>query len=912
MALNFLGVGLNFTGDDKGLTDAAEHSTDSLQKMMGVIGQLGEKFSRIGDLSRQGRALTTSFENMLQQNRKANIQGAYAMGAAYDELGKIASKAQSIELSTGISSQAATESIVSFRRSVDDLTKAGFKNEEQFMKIVEVTKTSPQEYEKLANTMKRLGITSKEAMTDLMGGAMAAGRAMGSASAGLSQLGTTLESTLSRVVSNIGDKTPEALAKYAKQVSDMTVGLSKLGFMGTDAGDAVSDLFVTGTKNGKEFAKIFSGLNSDIPQLPKSLAILGADTDAAFRKMGEGPKEMFDGLVQQFKTVKANGGDGEAYLRFMSHYLEEAGYQTKTVENLINTISKSTQKQLDQMTSESVNGAKEIEQAGKAWRTSLTDAQQLANMEDVFHTRFRSLAKSNQQYLAETSAAFKDLGDELGHLSKQGGPLGSFVDKLAEVDKKGLIGLMPASLQATATAVGGFATSIGGALLKMASPLSMAESAFTLFGTAFVKAFEGTDRNQSLADRAAQALTKVGTWLEGWLADLPGIVSKGLDDALSYVKEMFSPKGKNGKMLGDAATGLWSTVTTSFKMIFSQTNLDKMGEIWKEIGPVISRSWDSTVSFIKDDVWPKITAFGSDLWAQLTAAVDPSKSEPTSMGGKIGKALRGAWDAVKPEIEKLWTYIKEFGTDLWGGIANAFTPGQVFDKDTMGGKIGTAIGAALNAGIELLGPIVSKGLSKLWDSVTDAIGQGLLKLLATKITIPGLGTLPISGMAADAWEERQQYDAAQKKNNELLAEAEANAMKRQRAKADFEASQSHPGAPNASYSSGPNASFAPAANVPPTPPVATFSDPHLSQSMDTQVSVAQTQVALQEKQLIQQTRQNDLFERFIGPPGGNAPTPAASRPTPPLNTSSPHDEKVSNSTGGGSQLPVALNYSPGP
>ena len=727
-----MGLGFNLTAKDDGLSETAEKSTDSLQKLMGVVDSLGERAVKMGGLATQGRELTTGFEAMLLQNRKSVKALSFQMGVWGDKADEVVKKAQGMSLAIGVSAEHAAEATIEYKKGLTSFNAVGIMSAEDLAKATEVLGVKATFLREQLNSMSQVtGIKTPKAMKKLVGSFMLAGKQIGDVSGSFQQLEETMN-TLRTRSAQVGAMTEDQMAALGGEVAVLTAGLSKMGVKGEEAKGFASDLFTKMTEGAAHFQQIFSGTQNDIPKLAESLAITTGQVDESFSLMQQGPQGFMSGMAKLVKSAKDKLGPAGVgkVMKFMTHQMNEAlGPDMAT--KLSNYLSNASDEALETM-AEVSKGAAGLKDARDHYIDPRGLDERMALAEEAFRTRLRDLNKTGEKYLADTQASFKVLGDELTRLGQDKGPVGSLTRTLVDLDQKGLVGLLPDRLQGMAAALGKFATTIGNTLKKITSPLDLFESGMMTFGIAMTDAYlhagqvfnkttgkwEGTINTQlGFFDRFKIALKSVGNDIAEWFEALPKKVSDGLDSILKTLTDWLKPGGKSDSNWKAGVMGWWKRMTESFSKLFSPENRKKLSDIWELIAPELKKGWDSLVA--------EVDGFVKDFWEGFTNALDPENSKKPvdgTVGGFIGDALGGVWKWVK---ESVWPKITKFVGDFWKELTNSLSsdPDKVASPNTVGGKIGKWLGDALKTGFDKLGDMLPGLIGDLLWAIAKAFGR---------------------------------------------------------------------------------------------------------------------------------------------------------------------------------------------
>jgi hypothetical protein len=755
-----MGLGFSFAGKDDGLSKTVDKAGDSVNKLFGAMGKVGEAASKFGAVAKQGRQLTSAFEGTLLANKAAGTAIAFNMGV-WDKAGQSAVKTgQNISLGIGIGMDEATTAAIEFGRVSEQMKAIGINSAEDLAKSMHVMGMSATDLRVMLTTMGSMGIKSKESIQELSGAFMAAGKSAGDVRGSLAQMGQTLKTLDEVAVRKTGKSlTPEALAKLGKEVAVVSAGFAKLGYGAAESQETASAMFAKLTEDQKAFQNMFSGTADDVPKLAEELAISSGDINTAFKLMQSGPQGFVEGMADMVATAKKNGGDVDKLMTFVGARMEQslgADMTTKLMKFMKNADGsvRTTMKSV-------ADATEKVGDAQKAYIDPRGLDEKLKIAQDIFETRLREISNKSNEFLNASRRAYSGLGDEIVKLGSDKGPVGDLTRTLADLDHKGLAGLLPKRLQGMGTALGGFGEKIGSTLQGLVSPFGAVKSAISLFAVAMTDAFVNgpktiTEKNEldkmvtrqaTFFDRVSMAAAKVGEDFVGYIEALPDKIAIAFDDISKAVNGWFGAKGKQGQSAWTARikdwwerlSRAWSKVTVSIWPEFKKS----INTFWKglmgafdfssadkgadgesaaaKLGTWLRDVWLKAEAWWSTEVWPKISAFGSNLWDGLLHSFDPDKNkkagDPKNMGTSIGNWLGEAGKV-------LWAELEIFGRNFWAGLSGAFDPQKnKLGSSGMGEQLGAFLGKAAKTASDWIVDHIPEMTEKLMKALAKGAGN---------------------------------------------------------------------------------------------------------------------------------------------------------------------------------------------
>jgi hypothetical protein len=374
--------------------------------------------------------------------------------------------------------------------------------------------------------------------------------------------------------------------------------------------------------------------------------------------------------------------------------------------------------------------------ANKMYSLNLTMDEQIERAKDLFETKLIGIAgKEIRAFVNRSRGAYASLGNVIGDLASDQGPLGMMVTKLVAVRKIGLSALLPTvgafgdiiidtvtnmaplltamgsmgfkftDLLAPLTGANKLFLGIPGALLGTIGPFAAVAGAVALLGRTFKDGAGPISALSATFDALPESMMRTLNWLGGDKWDKKvweSFRTLSSEDQMKQVK-------KSGKKL---AKGLWKGFKVNF---FAGVDLlkgwavDAGTALWENRGAV-SEALTGAWSWAVETAWPVVKEKAVELWETAKTAV--AEVDWAAMGTGISEALGSAW---KWAVETAWPVVKRKYQWLW-----AQAVGFAEDMDFAGIARGvwrfvvdgfwTAVGKA-----EQLGKVVLAAVGNAWD-----------------------------------------------------------------------------------------------------------------------------------------------------------------------------------------------------
>jgi hypothetical protein len=762
MAMNFAGLGFNFSANGRGLLDffgKSEKGASGLGSAMGKLNELVTQnklatfiqsisLSRLNDIAsgienigQEGMNLTTGFEAELTASRKSTLAFGANIGKSGKDLQKFSGDAVNMGISLNIGAESAGKAMYGFEAATGAFKAMGVDSAATLAKVSEVYGVNVQDLGwKLNAVQKAVGLTD-ESLGSISSAFLAAGKHMGNVGGAMEDLQAVLPIIKDEFAASGQTLTEMQLADHARQVAQLGAAFYELSGDSGEAMGASKELAQTLVTAQKNIQGMFAGTENDMDNFHTTLGTLGINVDESFKMMKEGPANFVQGMADMVKGLKEKG-NFEQYAGFLQEHLEKAigagpaklmmeGWRKsgKDITETMKTIGKSTDK------------------LGKSAKEAYTDGRTLSQqydlIQDQFVARLRRTSSAGANFVKDSRAAFKRWGDSISEVAKDKGPLGSVTRKFIEMSQIGAAALLPENLRPLGAVAGkvikeltplvGVIGSLGIKASDVVSPFGLLTAGIAGFGYTFYNAFSMTDKQWD--KWTTGVLTTIDNWLNSitdWLDGTPGQFSdkwgKAWDKAVVFLKKI--PWGriwetikkllvKGWDTLKDFFVGIWEGFTDPKKAL-SGSMASKLGGF---IGSFLKKAWETVKATFRGIV--------AGFWGDSLSPEDKD-STAAQIGQKIGDVLKTAWETVKTFAKGLWA-------GLWGNPV-----GDSGAASTLGATIGTFIKNAFWAAVTY----VTQAIDDWWDGIWKNNSLSIWGKITA--TFGGVGKAIVAGLAIAA------------------------------------------------------------------------------------------------------------------------------------------------------------------
>lgn len=405
-----------------------------------VLRNLGDGLERLGS---EGVNLSSSLESTMVSNAKSARQTAFNLGLVGEELSQVTSQASGMARSLEIGAGEAATAIVGFRSAVEELGAVGITSAEDLAKLSDVTGVNSQQFAQLLKHLAKLGVSKKD-LGGLVSGFIDMGQRTHDVAGAMGQLPELLE--LLHTKSALGLDASQ-LVDFAKQTAQLAGALGRFDIAATEARSVAAGLAQSQTEAQKSFEALFAGIGHDLPGLTTSMNRAGFGIEKAFSLINTGPAGFVEAMGQMVDAARASGKDTEVFWRMLQHQMGAAGVAGADV--LISFLRKADKSsrgllQVSERTTKSMASV-----VTQGWASARTAADNFEMAQEEMLARFRGLTGSTAGFVQDFRKQSDKLMDSLEALVKKGGPMGTFVGMLADIQKLGVAGILPKDLQAS-------------------------------------------------------------------------------------------------------------------------------------------------------------------------------------------------------------------------------------------------------------------------------------------------------------------------------------------------------------------------------------------------------------------------------------------------------------------------------
>ena len=537
MPLNFLGLGISFGAEDKGLS------------------------AMMDKLAATSQNLTTSFEADMTIRAKVAKHTLANLGV---DTAKFTGQATSMSLGLNISADAAAQAIGAWDRAQGSLNKTGLQGAKDLAKLAEVTGTNVSVLRDTGVQMKKLG-ASDEDIAGMLDTMAKMGQVTGDVGGALNSLPQIMQQVQQKAALMGTKLDPKQLAAYVKQEAALSAAFSLQGKSAEEARQQATSLTDAMLGSQENLQNMFAGTSGDLDAFGQNLGIALGDAQAGFKLIKGGPADFMKNLTEMVGTAKKSGRlTAESFNMLRGQLKQALGPTADTVVNFLQTADDTTLKMMKDVQT----GAKgTLKALADAHTTGYTFADQIRIAKDSMVSSFRSISREQTKtFVKDTTENFKKFANKLHELSARGGPVGALIDKLSLMHQIGALALLPASLRPFAAVLGdefkelaplipllpmllGGLSSIAGALL---GPLGLVLAAGAVVGWFVKLRREGMSTGQALKhmrDTVVDLIHKidfkaVGKKISDFVSDLPIYANKAAIVGRQVWDEFVKPIGQ--------------------------------------------------------------------------------------------------------------------------------------------------------------------------------------------------------------------------------------------------------------------------------------------------------------------------------------------------------------------------------
>jgi hypothetical protein len=433
---NMIGLGFSFGAVDAGftrvmgsITSAASKMTDSFASMTGGIN------------------LTAGLEGEIVGTSKSVREMGANFGRTGKDLDKFTSKATSMSIGLNIGADQAALALRGWQEAGSELGALGFKSATELAKFTSAFGVNADTLRNSSLMMRNeFGLSDKE-INRVVSSTVEMGQQTGDVAGALNELPQAMtrmrdQASLMGVEIDRGK-----LVDFAAQTNALASGFMKIGQTSDDARAKSSEMATAFLAAERQFEGMFAGVQTEMPEFIKELAITTGTASSAFEIMEKGPAGFASGMAMMVAEAKKNGTLTDKQLTFVGARMEKVlGDQASA--NLINFFRKADAETIKSMNT-TEHATENLAKLGKeAFRTGRTMADSLEFAKDRMFTSFRALGKpAARKWLKQTQQAFGQFTNQLKGAVKDGGPMGQFISKLSEASSIGAQAFVPQAMR---------------------------------------------------------------------------------------------------------------------------------------------------------------------------------------------------------------------------------------------------------------------------------------------------------------------------------------------------------------------------------------------------------------------------------------------------------------------------------
>lgn len=428
------------------------------------------------------------------------------------------------------------------------------------------------------------------------------------------------------------DAKPEDIQKYSESIIKLGGVISQgLGKPAEESLELAKSIFTTMAVQKREVIDMFRGMGGEFSQFSQGLAEAGGDAGKAFELISKDPLTFMKGLQKMAQESKnVNGTMGVQFQRLSANVNKTLGPDAamllranwgevnKTLEGLPQVLNKNTES---------------FTKAAEAAHKFVGSGDPMSQMLEAFDRRMYGLVRTDmKQWFGNMRAGFRNLGDDITKLVKDGGPLGGMTKRFLMFQRVGVSGL--------------FTQGNG-----------MGKSLTQAFG------FLG-------------ALQKIGLKLEDipdLIMKIPAVLGASLFDE-GLRKDMLGSLRKITDWVMQEGPGLFGEVGDGLMKLWNEVLVPSGTEVWAFLEsnvPVWSRKFAELIDSVDWD------GVGISLVSNVSGLFD-TLSDTEGTGKNAFKSLfEASTKAIGPVLDLAWKKVKDLSLELLGWLAVKLGEGLV-------------------------------------------------------------------------------------------------------------------------------------------------------------------------------------------------------------------------------------------
>jgi phage-related protein len=604
-------------------------SLGTLSKISGALGQIGSN----------GMNLSTGLEATMVGLSKSSRHAAANLGLTGSELSKVSSQAAGMAHGLNIGADGATQAIVGYKDATKELGAVGVKSASELALLNETFGVNSTAFSKQLIHLKKLGLGDKELkkITSSFFNMGKATRDVGGALNSLPEIMGLIETKM-RLAGKSMD--PKQIAAFASGTAGAAAAFGKFGIEAGKARSAAIGLATSQVSAQEGFDNLFQGIGNDIPDFMKEMNVMGMSQEKVFKLMQGGPDGMLKGFKAMLEAGKKTGADVTKLQKFFGARMKAAGIDN--ADMIVNFLSKGDDAafaMMDTAQKTTVNLGK-LAKAGHSTGRTLQESFDLAKEAAIAH--FRAGSKASGSFLKDFTKSASAFNKILDETSKEGGPLGNFVDKLRDVHRLGTAGLLPKEMQGAGILLGEIVNQlgpllgiIGGAIMFFPGLTAVLGPVVAVLGLFAINVFKARLAGESWSESMRTAFKATVETLKkavGYIADAFDLIVDTLVNLTTKMAKWasaFDWKGFFKRMfskIGKAVKGIIRTLAAIGRQIMGalfggvEEGADKGrgGKILGNIMSVFKSMFGGLVEAVKEIDWSVvITTLANGLAAVL-------------------------------------------------------------------------------------------------------------------------------------------------------------------------------------------------------------------------------------------------------------------------------------------------------
>jgi len=458
MALNFLGLGVNFASQDKGLKGSLTDITAGVSNLSQSIidasvasakmafkpPNFGPAISMAGQLAQDVKVTTTAIEAHNVAADKMTSASMAGLNLTSAELKEAKREVARTALSMNTDIGSVNQSMIALKQSGVDVRKLGFSGFQEYQKFLEVTGTDATKFAATTAAMReQLGYT-EEGIRDLLDQQAAIGKKFNRGREAINSFAGSVELVLQHAARFPDTFGKEQVNKFLRGTEVVAGALQKIGVPAEQATQTAQKLTETLFKGQQNLQDVFSGLSDDLGvEMQVLLEHFGGSSEAAFRMLEQSPEKFIETVGKTASAVSNMEGMTDAKMgRFRSQMEKTFGTGVlRAVNNYdkLVPVLKEAGKEIENQKGSAAGLA-------KAYKDGRTAADRFNLIQEFMVTRLKQVdgVMKDGQFLKAYRKQTKDLTDTLSKFAAKKGPIGTATKKLIEFRAFGIMGALGA------------------------------------------------------------------------------------------------------------------------------------------------------------------------------------------------------------------------------------------------------------------------------------------------------------------------------------------------------------------------------------------------------------------------------------------------------------------------------------